>query len=875
MSGMYPYQERVYNALMTGRNVILQAPTGAGKTRAALYPYLENLARFAEDNYPAQAPLPLTCRYTVPMRVLATQFEREYRGYIPKLDERHATRLMDRYVRQLGLTLPAIQTGETQEDPRFESPLTFCTIDQLLASFIGTPFSLGHRQANLNVGAVVGSYLILDEFHLYPLDGSNGARLTSLAMLRMLGECCRYVLMTATFSKHLLDELGNLLNAEVVRVEDDGELAQILAGRQRMLRRSVEPMTAEAILETHKAVRASGAGASLVVCNTVSRAQDMYQRLKDALEKGDRLGEMRIELLHSRFTPQDRKEKSHILEEWLGEKNWKQGIYSGLDTIVVATQVVEVGLNISADVLHTELAPANSLVQRAGRCARFPGQLGEVIVYQIPERQVRSGWAGADAPSLLPEAAAKAAEGGVQIRYLPYQRELCQTTWNGLGEPGTFGWREEQKLIDEVHTPEDTRLLVYFREHEEQIKRAALKTLETHEYGSASTLIRAVASISVLVHPDPNAEITSKPYVWASFQLHPDTLRSAWKRLQEVRDLLGASWVIKTARAVDQIEEREEEDNDRETHYTWDELTSQLQIHAGSWIVLPPELAAYDRELGFRLRFDDHQEVTEWQSTPGEIKHGKPCSDEALGKQSSYLSHIRGLMGAYDASVHRELAWIATRLEESLGLARGSIDEAARLAIACHDIGKLANGWQQWAHGWQEFLIGQLGAGYRVRPENTFLAKTDRLRWHEERKLKANFKFPRPPHACAGAMAAADLISQRLSSQGRAESTDEEYALVCATISAIARHHAPTSRKYDSTAWNSERVCAPIAQALKACRLPHDLTGLNLEQLGAGDVPPEMLIIPSSGSDTQRLGTWLGFVLVRVLRLCDQRAEKV
>ena len=47
--------------------------------------------------------------------------------------------------------------------------LTFCTIDQLLASFLAIPYGVGPNRANLNVAGVAGSYLVLDEFHLYPL----------------------------------------------------------------------------------------------------------------------------------------------------------------------------------------------------------------------------------------------------------------------------------------------------------------------------------------------------------------------------------------------------------------------------------------------------------------------------------------------------------------------------------------------------------------------------------------------------------------------------------------------------------------------------------------------------------------------------------
>lgn len=49
----------------------------------------------------------------------------------------------------------------------------------------------------------------------------------------------------------------------------------------------------------------------------------------------------------------------------------------------VATQVVDVGVDISVEVLHTELAPPASLMQRAGRCAHYPGDTGTVTVYPV------------------------------------------------------------------------------------------------------------------------------------------------------------------------------------------------------------------------------------------------------------------------------------------------------------------------------------------------------------------------------------------------------------------------------------------------------------------------------------------------------------
>src|SRR5205085_1088589 len=92
---------------------------------------------------------------------------------------------------------------------------------------------------------------------------------------------------------------------------------------------------------------------TLIVCNTVLRAQQLYLQLRHAEDKGTR-----VILLHSRFSTEDRKRLSREVEEELGPEKWENGKYLGRDMIVIATQVVEVGLDISVQVLHTENAPA-------------------------------------------------------------------------------------------------------------------------------------------------------------------------------------------------------------------------------------------------------------------------------------------------------------------------------------------------------------------------------------------------------------------------------------------------------------------------------------------------------------------------------------
>ncbi|MCA9522832.1 MAG: CRISPR-associated helicase Cas3', partial [Myxococcales bacterium] len=102
---------------------------------------------------------------------------------------------------------------------------------------------------------------------------------------------------------------------------------------------------------------------TLVIVNRVTRAQAIYAALRAAQPQ------RRIALLHSRFRPGDRR--------WHAETLTAHG-----DRIVVSTQVVEAGVDISARTLLTELAPWSSLVQRFGRCNRY-GEYDEATIEWI------------------------------------------------------------------------------------------------------------------------------------------------------------------------------------------------------------------------------------------------------------------------------------------------------------------------------------------------------------------------------------------------------------------------------------------------------------------------------------------------------------
>ena len=111
-------------------------------------------------------------------------------------------------------------------------------------------------------------------------------------------------------------------------------------------------------------------GVTLVVLNTVKRAVDVWKALR--ADKALKATDADVRLTHSRFRPPERK-------SWGDAFLNRPACAPGTNRIIVSTQVIEAGVDISASLLVTELAPWTSLVQRFGRCARWGGS-GQVIV---------------------------------------------------------------------------------------------------------------------------------------------------------------------------------------------------------------------------------------------------------------------------------------------------------------------------------------------------------------------------------------------------------------------------------------------------------------------------------------------------------------
>lgn len=227
-----------------------------------------------------------------------------------------------------------------------------CTVDSVLSLLACW------RRALAATPLLARSAFVFDEVHSYD-EHLFGA---FLAFLRRLRAPC--LIMTASLSDARRDAITAAVGSPVPVIHGDPEMEGAPRYELRFgSREDAEEAVADALERGEKV---------LWVANTVRRATEAFDRLVGA----GRIG--RTHLYHSRFRYDDR---VRIQDEVIG------AFREDGPALVVATQVCEMSLDISASLLVTELAPFPSLVQRLGRLnrrARRPDSTCPAIVVTPP-----------------------------------------------------------------------------------------------------------------------------------------------------------------------------------------------------------------------------------------------------------------------------------------------------------------------------------------------------------------------------------------------------------------------------------------------------------------------------------------------------------
>lgn len=303
------------------KNVVIVAPTGSGKTEAALL-WIDGEKAF----------------YTLPLKVSSNAIYKRIReNYEYQEVALLHSDSMNCYMQSTEEELEN-SYKKYEQAKLFSYPLTVCTVDQL--------FQFVYKALGTEIFAATLKYskIVIDEIQSYS-PRIVAALIFGLSEIKRMGG--KFAIITATFPPVLqyFMKKCHLLEGRDYIYRDFSACAFGIRHRIQVI---------EGDFDIDKIVNDASKKKVLIICNTVSKAQRIYKEITDrGIEAG---------LLHSRFI---RKHRA-ILEKRIMD-------FSSNETetgIWVTTQIVEASLDIDFDILYTEMCTADSLLQRMGRCNR-------------------------------------------------------------------------------------------------------------------------------------------------------------------------------------------------------------------------------------------------------------------------------------------------------------------------------------------------------------------------------------------------------------------------------------------------------------------------------------------------------------------------
>ncbi|GAA4492932.1 hypothetical protein GCM10023172_00830 [Hymenobacter ginsengisoli] len=321
---------------------LLRAPTGAGKTDAALLWARRQITTGRADRLVWAMPT----RFTANALYISTTENLSSTGLY------HSSAwfvAQQREQEQRGQGLPAAAWKQELDYARLlETPTTVTTIDQLCLALTAT-----REDHHATFWNLAHACVVIDEADFYD-DFTQRNMVVLLRVLRLLG--VPVLLMSATLPASAL-ELYALSGLRATKIwEDQTDYDRTRFGLHRA-GPAEYPTDITVLLE-----RGLNGEPLIIYANTVGRAQAYW----DWFQRPDM--KHPVVLYHSRFTEPDKKEVEGRLLAMLGPKAWKNGNPTG---IAILTQIGELSVNISTDLMVADLCPTDRLAQRAGRLSRF------------------------------------------------------------------------------------------------------------------------------------------------------------------------------------------------------------------------------------------------------------------------------------------------------------------------------------------------------------------------------------------------------------------------------------------------------------------------------------------------------------------------
>ncbi len=373
--GPYPYQEKLATESWPE---LLDIPTGLGKTAAVVLAWIHK--RMREDT-----ATPRRLVYCLPMRVLVEQTRDNIATWLTRLGCYAETSGAE------GISIHLLMGGEDDTRSWVEYPehnaILIGTQDMLLSRALMRGYGMSRYRWPIDFALLHNDALwVFDEVQLMGAGLPASTQMEAFRRRTDMPGSAKSLWASATLNRQWfnsidlrphLDSLQSLTLSEKEKqgpaVSKRREAVKKLCRTEVVLDAETNKGSAKTYLDalTEKILEAhSGDAPTLVILNNVQRCQGLYEKLAKRLKGQANAPELL--LVHSRFR---QAERTAINQRILG-------ISPDDNVVVIATQAIEAGVDISSRVMFTELAPWSSMVQRFGRCNRA-GEYDEAQVYWL------------------------------------------------------------------------------------------------------------------------------------------------------------------------------------------------------------------------------------------------------------------------------------------------------------------------------------------------------------------------------------------------------------------------------------------------------------------------------------------------------------
>lgn len=358
----YPYQQALARDDWPD---LLDVPTGMGKTAGVALAWLWKRGwREGGRHRDSDPATPRRLVWCLPMRVLVEQTRDNIVGWLSNLGVYGVTG-------NGKVSVHVLMGGEDDLDSWAKHPeedmILIGTQDMLLSRALMRGYGMSRYQWPIHFSLLHNDCLwVYDEMQLMGAGLATSAQLEAFRRSFILAKTSRSLWVSATLRRDWLAtvDLRPLVDSWQRHTIDDADRQQ--AGDRLNAAKSLQVATAHLDTENSKKnaelyletlctevlAHHDASAQTLVIINNVGRAQQLFKLLREKrADKADLL-------IHARFRPAERAAQTSRLRD------------EGVDRIVIATQAIEAGVDMSSKVMFTELAPWTSLIQRFGRCNR-------------------------------------------------------------------------------------------------------------------------------------------------------------------------------------------------------------------------------------------------------------------------------------------------------------------------------------------------------------------------------------------------------------------------------------------------------------------------------------------------------------------------